>query len=920
MHKDIRKHVKASNRNNRNCCLFALYDKGIKVQPKLMDKDDDLRRLGVHAHSASGLESAFEAQAEHAILAHDTAQRKTRLDRVQQIIRDLDERISKSKSSTRLDKLLNRLEEVQEEERALLKAMEHEEKSVAPKVVEVAKESTQGMPFLVSLPSKRTTEPLVTTRTDKQERDVSDREYEEPEDEGESSESTESEEDYVEDDANDSVYKARIKDWSLRNGLPHEYFLGGLRSQCIDAEQTFHNFDLVPIVKDKYYLQSQLWNQEMLPYQREGTRWLLLHHSKGEGGVLADEMGLGKTAQTIMMLAALHISGKFDKPVLVVTPTTIMRQWVREVRRWWSPLRVVILHSSGHLGREALTVARVRSALREVSERGHVLVTSYGTLRAFSKILLSTRWLITVLDEGHRIRNPEADITKVCKELKGDSRFILSGTPIQNNLIELWSLLDFVCAGRLGTLPVFKAEFVAPISAGGYVHATHFQVQLAYQCACTLKELIEPFLLRRIKADVAQQLPPKEEQILFCQLTAEQRQLYEDCLNSEDIQSILEGERNVLAGIDLLRKICNHTALLKKERFDSFSVDEHCSKSGKLAVVKALLGMWREEGHRALLFCQTRQMLDIVEAFVRMLQLGYLRMDGTTSVRQRSMLVDQFNADDSIPLFLLTTKVGGLGVNLTGADRVIIYDPDWNPSTDLQARERVWRLGQNRPVSIYRLVMSGTIEEKIYHRQIFKQFLTNRILRDPKQARFFKATDLYDLFTLGDSKQTETAEMFSGLEQEIALKMGRGVHTEPDESVKRDHEELVPDRSHILDALFHAVDGLHSAIRHDLIVERPSRERLLVQHEVSKLARDAADALKQSHQLPHLDPNSLSERLFRTFRANDDTLTSAQLVTHFSREVNATNSSTLFKALLKSIATFDHKAKRWQLGHEFARL
>ena len=407
-----------------------------------------------------------------------------------------------------------------------------------------------------------------------------------------------------------------------------------------------------------------------------------------------------------------------------------------------------------------------------MNERGHVLVTSYGTLRTFSQLILSNSWLIAVLDEGHRIRNPEAAITKTCKGLHADSKFILSGTPIQNNLIELWSLLDFACEGRLGTLPVFKAEFVAPIAAGGYVHATHFQIQLAYQCACTLKELIEPYLLRRIKSDVAQQLPPKEEQILFCQLTPEQRQLYEECLKSDDIQSILEGERNVLAGIDLLRKICNHTTLIRRDKADLISIDEHCSRSAKLAVIRALLGVWREEGHRALLFCQTRQMLDIVETFVNLLQIVYLRMDGTTPVRQRTVLVDQFNANDGIPLFLLTTKVGGLGVNLVGADRVIIYDPDWNPSTDLQARERVWRLGQHRPVSIYRLVMSGTIEEKIYHRQIFKQFLTNRILRDPKQARFFKATDLYDLFTLTDGKQTETAEMFGGLEQEIALRMG----------------------------------------------------------------------------------------------------------------------------------------------------
>ena len=294
-----------------------------------MDRDD-LKRLGVHAHSVPHLESAFEAQAEHAILAHDTALRRSRLERVRQGIRDLEQRIDKSKSSTRLDKLLTRLEEAQEEERALLTLMNGEERERMPKM---ATESPQVMPFLASLPSKRTLEPVVIAQ-------ASDQKGEDVEMES----SSESEEEDAEDDANDVAYRARSKEWCMKNNLPVEYFLKGLHSQCIEAEQAFHAFDLVPIMRDKYYLESRLWNEEMLPYQREGTNWLLENHSKGEGGILADEMGLGKTAQTIMMFAALHISGKLDKPILVVTPTTILRQWMREMRKWWPPLRTIILH------------------------------------------------------------------------------------------------------------------------------------------------------------------------------------------------------------------------------------------------------------------------------------------------------------------------------------------------------------------------------------------------------------------------------------------------------------------------------------------------------------------------------------------------------------------------------------------------
>lgn len=172
--------------------------------------------------------------------------------------------------------------------------------------------------------------------------------------------------------------------------------------------------------------------------------------------------------------------------------------------------------------------------------------------------------------------------------------------------------------------------------------------------------------------------------------------------------------------------------------------------------------MWKSQGHKALLFCQTRQMQDILEKIVRRDGYNYLRMDGTTPIKDRSRLVDMFNETDDIFLFLLTTKVGGLGINLMGANRIILFDPDWNPASDVQARERAWRLGQKRDVTIYRLMVAGTIEEKIYHRQIFKEFLSKKILQDPRQRRFFKSNDLHDLFRLGNQNNdsTETADLF----------------------------------------------------------------------------------------------------------------------------------------------------------------
>ncbi|KAJ3075611.1 hypothetical protein HDU98_007421 [Podochytrium sp. JEL0797] len=548
---------------------------------------------------------------------------------------------------------------------------------------------------------------------------------------------------------------------------------------------------------------------KLFPYQLTTLSWLHELHTQQVGGILGDEMGLGKTIQLIAFLAGLHRSrmlGK-GKPILVIAPATVMNQWVKEFHEWWGAMRVVILHASGsgvgNLGavseeemsdseedgfsskrkrkrsetkdsvkaprkRNPKAQKQIRELVDRVVEMGHVILTTYEGLRVYRENLVPVNWAYAVLDEGHKIRNADAEITLVCKKLRTPHRIILSGTPIQNNLKELWSLYDFVFPGRLGTLPVFLTQFEVPIRLGAYANASNIQVQTAQRCAAVLRDLISPYLLRRLKCDVAADLPQKTESVLFCKLTKEQRALYEEYIRSDAVVGAIDGKRNALGAIDGVRKICNHPDLLNRDA-DRLKPDYgNPSRSGKMQVVLSLLSMWKKQGHRALVFCQTRQVQEILEKLVANEGYKFLRMDGMTPIKNRIGMVDNFNSDPSITVFLLTTKVGGLGLNLTGANRVLIFDPDWNPSTDIQARERAWRLGQTRSVAVYRLMMSGTIEEKIYHRQIYKQFLTNKILTDGGvgQKRFFDSRSMRDLFTLTDEGEigTETGDMFRGTE------------------------------------------------------------------------------------------------------------------------------------------------------------
>lgn len=718
------------------------------------------------------------------------------------------------------------------------------------------------------------------------------------------------------DDGNEEQYQARLSDWVERRGRARQrkQEQDGLPVHAPELDGEEEWFKPSPDQPDHVFENGLKLPGDIYPslfdYQKTGVQWLAELYDQKVGGIVGDEMGLGKTVQLISFVAALHYSKKLTKPVIVVAPATVLRQWVAEFHRWWPALRVSILHSSGSGMLNVRSESRIEDeefswdarekkpktsnkAAKKIVDRvvkhGHVLITTYAGLQTYEDVLIPVDWAYAVLDEGHKIRNPNTAITVFAKELRTPNRVILSGTPMQNNLTELWSLFDFIYPMRLGTLVNFRNQFEIPIKHGQYANASNLDIMTGQQCAETLKDTISPYLLQRVKKDVAADLPKKTEQVLFCKLTKYQRQNYENFLKSGEMREILSKSRQSLYGIDILRKICNHPDLLDPTLKNRPGYKwGKAAKSGKMQVVRSLLPMWKRMGHKTLLFCQGTQMLDILEGFVkRQGDINYLRMDGKTAIKDRQSMVDQFNKNPDIHLFLMTTKVGGLGTNLTGANRVIIFDPDWNPSTDIQARERAWRLGQKREVTIYRLMTAGTIEEKIYQRQIFKQFLTNKVLKDPKQRGGLNLSDLNDLFTLGadeDGGPTETSQLFRGsevaggirpkpkitpgngggnhnLEDQHALMLQNSADQGGDDDVVQEiagvakvedfqegEEAPADEEDRIMAGLF-ARGGVHEALEHDEIVNGRKKVRAdqgMLLREAKRIAAEAASHLRRA--------------------------------------------------------------------------
>lgn len=689
------------------------------------------------------------------------------------------------------------------------------------------------------------------------------------------------------DDLEEASYEDRVDDW-IENGLTRMKEMKERDSAAVlPGDEELHGGLHIPA-----------WlNDRLFEYQRIGLKWMWKLHQEEAGGIIGDEMGLGKTVQASSFIGVLAASRKL-KSVLIISPATMLQHWLNELAVWAPGLRRILIHQSGEGDGSSrnITASLLKSLAKwlkgvradrlyepiDVEDletlpshsfcgTGYVVLTTYENVRRNTDIYTEHAWSYVVLDEAQKIRNPDADITLACKRIRTPHRLAMSGTPIQNDLKELWSLFDFVFPGRLGTLPAFEQEFADTIKRGGYSNASPMQVQLAYRCAMVLRDLINPYLLRRQKKDVIEvsRMPGKTEHVLFCRLSQRQRALYEAFLLSDEVTKVVKGSKQLFAAVTMLRKICNHPDLAcdpDEASFESFvrngyvnqgDLDEDLSdldsdigeekslveRSGKLEVLSKILPLWKKQGHRVLIFCQWRKMLDIIERLIMLKEWKFGRLDGNTNVASRQRLVDQFNSDESYFGMLCTTRTGGVGLNLTGANRIILYDPDWNPQTDAQARERAWRFGQEREVTVYRLITAGTIEEKIYQRQIFKTALSNKVLQDPRQRRLFSQKDLRDLFTLkADAGSVRSGG--EGLTETGAITRHGGVvniDEDPTDEPSLDNDEALKTvmRSR----------GLAGVFDHNFVeIDSTKKSRTLreMEEEAKRVAKEAIDALQQS--------------------------------------------------------------------------
>ncbi|EMP42146.1 hypothetical protein UY3_00533 [Chelonia mydas] len=550
---------------------------------------------------------------------------------------------------------------------------------------------------------------------------------------------------------------------------------------------------------------------ELRKYQQDGVNWLAFLNKYKLHGILCDDMGLGKTLQSICILAGDHclraqeyartkLVDSVPLPSLVVCPPTLTGHWVDEVSKFCSKEYLNPLHYTGP--------PTERARLQHQVKKHNLIVASYDVVRNDIDFFRNIKFNYCILDEGHVIKNGKTKLSKAVKQLTANYRIILSGTPIQNNVLELWSLFDFLMPGFLGTERQFAARYGKPILASRDARSSSREQEAGVLAMEALHRQVLPFLLRRMKEDVLQDLPPKIIQDYYCTLSPLQVQLYEDfaksrakcdvdetvssaSLSEETERPKLKATGHVFQALQYLRKLCNHPALVLTTQHPEYKrtteqLAAHNSSlrdiqhAPKLSALKQLLldcglgnGGSSESGteavvaqHRILIFCQLKSMLDIVEHDLlkpHLPSVTYLRLDGSIPAGQRHSIVSRFNNDPSIDVLLLTTHVGGLGLNLTGADTVVFVEHDWNPMRDLQAMDRAHRIGQKRVVNVYRLITRGTLEEKIMGLQKFKMNIANTVISQENASLQSMGTDqLLDLFTLDKDGKSEKADTSSG--------------------------------------------------------------------------------------------------------------------------------------------------------------
>ena len=528
------------------------------------------------------------------------------------------------------------------------------------------------------------------------------------------------------------------------------------------------------------------------PHQIEGVKFLYrcttgMLDENANGCIMADEMGLGKTLQCIaLMWTLLKQSPDAGRPTIgkcvIACPSSLVRNWANELVKWLGKDAITPFAIDGKATKEELTsqlrqwsIASGRAIVRPV------LIVSYETLRLNVAELENTPIGLLLCDEGHRLKNGESQTFTALNGLKVDRRVILSGTPIQNDLSEYFSLLNFANPNLLGSRNDFRKKYEIPILRGRDAAGSDADRQRGDERLAELLTIVNKFIIRRTNDILSKYLPVKYEHVVFCSLSPFQLDLYNHFIQSPQIKSLLRGKGSQpLKAIGLLKKLCNHPDLLDLSTdlpgSEAFFPDDYvpkdargrdrdvkCHHSGKMQVLDRMLARIRQDTNdKIVLISNYTSTLDVFDKLCRSRGYGSLRLDGTMAVNKRQKLVDKFNDPEGEEfVFLLSSKAGGCGLNLIGANRLVLFDPDWNPAADQQALARVWRDGQKKDCFVYRFIATGTIEEKIFQRQSHKQSLSSCVVDSAEDVeRHFSLDSLRELFQFKPDTTSDTHDTF----------------------------------------------------------------------------------------------------------------------------------------------------------------
>ncbi|KAJ7857605.1 SNF2-family ATP dependent chromatin remodeling factor snf21 [Mycena leptocephala] len=520
-------------------------------------------------------------------------------------------------------------------------------------------------------------------------------------------------------------------------------------------------------------------------YQIKGLQWMVSLYNNNLNGILADEMGLGKTIQTISLIAFLKESKRLPGPYLVIVPLSTMTNWSGEFAKWAPSIKVVVYKGN----------PVQRKALQGDLRVGHfeVLLTTYEYIIKDRPILSKIKWLHMIIDEGHRMKNTQSKLNvTLTTYYHSRYRLLLSGTPLQNNLTELWSLLNFVLPKIFNSAQSFEEWFNTPFANSGTGDKIELDEEEALLIIRRLHKVLRPFLLRRLKKDVASELPDKVERVIKVRMSALQSQMYKQMKKHKMIadgstKNGKSGVKGLSSELMQFRKICQHPFLFEsvedKVNPSGLIDGKLIRTSGKIELLNRILPKFFATGHRVLIFFQMTKVMDIMADFLTMMGWKFLRLDGNTKTEERANFVQLFNAEGSeYKIFILSTRAGGLGLNLQTADTVVIFDSDWNPHVDLQAQDRAHRIGQTKAVLILRFIMEKSVEEVVHQRARHKLGIDDKVIgaggfdnksTPEEQEKFLRSILLADQEEeneeAGDMNDDELNRLIARTEEEAEL-------------------------------------------------------------------------------------------------------------------------------------------------------